>query len=487
MFVKNNEKKITLNIHMFVFICIAFLTILNDNISYFTNLKYEISLLISIILVVILNIFLFKNFFEVRSNFNILDLLAIIPYTIIYFIIMLDIDDFVDAISYHLYNFKNPFIDRINFDLLPSSSFFFPLGDRMNYIFVNILGYRFGRILSLYSSIIIFYQIKNFMQLIIPKIAEKTKVLIATIILYTFSLNLCIGEYSIDIFSTTILLELLYIACINKNYGNLNAKKCLYLATFLAGLATGIKISNIVFAILILCYMIIELLKNQKKIKIYDIFALTILFFGPFVIYMINAYIQTKNPIFPFYNFIFKSDYYEMVSSKDTRLGAKNLIEMILWPIVITVNPLRGDDIRYIVDPVWAVGYIVSICYLIKSRKMTLIVLNVLTTIAWIIFVCGYVRYGMFIAISYFLIEIYLLNKIIVELKERYNKSGTIKIILKLILIIIIITQITLSVALGIVYMCIKVNNSFYVFNYKNNVQKILIDDKVYNRKRFYF
>ena len=64
MFVKNNEKKITLNIHMFVFICIAFLTILNDNISYFTNLKYEISLLISIILVVILNIFLFKNFFE---------------------------------------------------------------------------------------------------------------------------------------------------------------------------------------------------------------------------------------------------------------------------------------------------------------------------------------------------------------------------------------------------------------------------------------
>ncbi len=349
-----SNKKISLNLHIFVFIIIATIAIINDNIIYFTTLNYEISLLISFAIVVILNVFLLrKKHLEINTEFNKFDLIALIPYCIIYFLIIVHIDDFIDTISYHLYNQKNPFIDRINFDLLPSSSFFFPLGDRMNYIFVRFLGYRYGNILSLYASIIIFYQIKRFISFIIPEMKEKIKIIISSLIIFTFSVNLCIGEYSVDIFSTVILLELLYIAI--KNVNIFKDKNHLYLSVFLAGIATGIKISNILFVIPIGFFMLIKSFKEYKNLKFYNLIFAIILFFIPFAMYMINSYIQTQNPIFPFYNYIFKSNYYEMVSAKDLRLGAKNFLEIILWPLIITIKPLRGDDIRGIVDPIWGV------------------------------------------------------------------------------------------------------------------------------------
>ena len=96
----------------------------------------------------------------------------------------------------------------------------------MNYILVRFLGYRLGDLLYLYSTIIIFYQIKRFLNLIIPEINNKIVIAFSSIMLYTFSVNLCIGEFSIDIFSTVILLELLYIAINSINV--LENKKYLY-------------------------------------------------------------------------------------------------------------------------------------------------------------------------------------------------------------------------------------------------------------------
>lgn len=146
----------------------------------------------------------------------------------------------------------------------------------MNYIFVNFLGYRFGAILYWYVSIVIFYQIKNFLNYIIPEMKDKAKIIIATMILCTFSVNLCFGEYSIDIYSTVILLELLYIAIRNINI--FEFKNYLYLSIFLAGVATGIKISNIVFVGVILLYISISSFKKLKNIKVYDVLICIIVF-----------------------------------------------------------------------------------------------------------------------------------------------------------------------------------------------------------------
>lgn len=469
----DNKKKISLNVHIYVFILIATVTIINDNIIYFTRLNYNISLLISFVLISLLNIYGFKKkIFEIKTDFHKWDLIAIIPFSVVYFINMVHIDDFIDTISYHLYNQKNPFIDKIDFDLFPSSSFFFPLGDRMNYIFVKFLGYRLGAILYWYVSIGIFYQIKNFLSYIMPEMKDKLKIIVSTMILCTFSVNLCFGEYSIDIYSTVILLELLYIAIRNINI--FEFKNYLYLSVFLSGLATGIKISNVVFAIVILLYMAICSYRKLRSIKFYDILICGILFFIPIGMYMINNYIQTQNPIFPFYNSLFKSKYYESVSAKDMRLGAKNILEYIFWPLIISIDQLRGDDIRGIVDPVWAVGYILSIYCFIKERQnkkiFRLATLNILITYTWIILVCGYVRYGMFIAISYFFIEVYILKKFISEVIviKNIERIGSLFIVVfKFIVISCIEIQILFSISTGITYVYMNLQKSMHKIFYK--------------------
>lgn len=483
----NSKKKMNLNIHMYIFIIIASIAIINDNIIYFSNLSYEISLLISAILIIIPAIYLIKKkIIEIKTDFSKWDLIAIVTYIIIYFIIIIHIDDFIDTISYHLYNQKNPFIDRINFDLLPSSTFFFPLGDRMNYIFVRFLGYRLGNLLYLYSTIVIFYQIKRFLSAIIPQIKDKLKITFSSIILYTFSVNLCIGEYSIDIFSSVILLELFYIAI--KNINVLENKKYLYWSAFLVGISIGIKISNIIFASIILIYIIFKSYKCLKNVKIYDIVVCIILFIIPFGIYMINNYIQTQNPIFPFYNSIFQSSYYEENSAKDVRLGVKNIIETFTWPIIISINPLRGDDIRGLVDPVWGIGFAILIYCLIRNKKykdiLNITILSMVITVSWIIFASGYIRYGMFIPIIYILIEIYVLYKAINEIYiiyksiigDKKEKNSILKLILNFVLIFAILIQLMFSVFLGAVYILDKIEVSIKDFSY--NAEENTVSEK---------
>lgn len=473
----NIKKKINLNIHMYIFIIIASIAIINDNIIYFTSLNYEISLLISATLIIAIAIYLIKKrIIEIKTDFNKLDLIAIIPYCIISFIIILHVDDFVDTISYHLYNQRNPFIDKINFDLLPSSTFFFPLGDRINYIFVRFLGYRLGNLLYTYSAIIIFYQIKRFLAVIIPEINDKIAIVFSSMILYTFSVNLCVGEFSIDIFSTVILLELLYIAINSINV--LENKTYLYWAVWLTGISIGIKISNVAFATIILAYIILKSYKNLKNIKLYDVLICIILLIIPFGIYMLNNYIQTQNPIFPFYNSFFRSSYYEESSAKDVRLGPKNILETIVWPIIISIKPLRGDDIRGLVDPIWGIGYIILIYSLIRKREnkkvSSLSILSIVITVIWVIFVAGYVRYGMFIPITYFLLEIYVLYKVVIELKKRNTKI--LNLIFYFVLFFTIVIQLMFSIFIGAVYIFEKIKVSVEDFSY--NIDESTISGK---------
>lgn len=463
----NVNKKLVLNIHIYFFIIIASIAILNDNIIYFLNFDYDISLVISFIIILLFNIFFIKmRTIEIRMDFNKWDLIAIIPYCIIYFVIIQHIDDFIDTISYHLYNQKNPFIDKINYDLLPRSTTFFPLGDRMNYIFVRFLGYRFGNILYLYSVLTIFYQIKRILKVIIPNIKNKRQTLFASIIIYTFSMNLCIGEFSVDILSVVFLLELLYISLSKIDIWE--NKKYIFLTCLLIGILIGIKISNTFFSGIFLVYIFLKNYKSFKKLELYDICICIILMIIPFVVYMINNYVQTQNPIFPFGNSFFHSIYYEECSARDGRLGPKNILEILLWPIIIVLEPIKGDDIRGIVDPIWAIGYIILIYCLIDNKKnkkvSNLLILSLIITYIWIIFVSGYVRYAMFIAIIYYLIEIYALRKLIMEFKVE--TKSILKISLNYILIFLILIQIILSALIGGIYIFEKIRTSIYDFHY---------------------
>ena len=216
----------------------------------------------------------------------------------------------------------HPFIDKVNFDFLPSSSFFFPLADRLNYIFVNFLGIRFGTILSCYVAIILYYQFKNILKILVPDLKVKMRTFYVLLILFSVSVAIYIGSFFTDNFSSILLFELVYIFVQNINL--LKNKKYLYLSTFIMGALVGIKLTNLFLGVTIITLLLIRNIKENgfkelKNIRIYDYFLLVVTAISPFIIYLLNNYIQTGNPVFPFVNNIFNSVYYKNITGADTR------------------------------------------------------------------------------------------------------------------------------------------------------------------------
>ena len=67
-------------------------------------------------------------------------------------------------------------MDKINYDFFAGravNSFLYPLADRVNFLFRNILGYRVGTMGSYYILIVIFYQIKKFLKEMTKNVSEK--------------------------------------------------------------------------------------------------------------------------------------------------------------------------------------------------------------------------------------------------------------------------------------------------------------------------
>lgn len=455
------ENSLKINVYLYVFLFISIIAFINDIIIYFLKFKYNIALAISAIIVFIFNIVLIKkNKIKIENNFEKKDLLFLIPYILINSILFLSCDEKLDTYNYHIYIQKNFFNDKINFDYVNYRHFFFPLGDRMSYIFRYFLGYRLGTLLSFYTLIVLFYQMKDILKKLFPKISYNKILFFSSLVLLTFTPNWRSASYHIDNFSIIILLEIIYVFIKNENI--LINKKYLYYISLIAGIATAIKITNLIIAIPIILIMIIQaLLANKrllwKKIKILDIILCFVLFFTPFIIYMLDNYLQTKNPVFPFYNNIFKSEFYNYNNGKDTRFGMPSILYAIIWPIIVTINPLKGFDFN-IADPLWGCGYIICIINLIFRIKNKDIIwklsfIGFIESIIWAIFLMGYTRYGLVLPVLFYIVIV--CNIIETQENIRKNKNIIFPIVIFWILIIILIYSISTGIYV-IFFRCIE-------------------------------
>jgi hypothetical protein len=80
--------------------------------------------------------------------------------------------------------------------------------------------------------------------------------------------------------------------------------------------------------------------------------------------YFINAWVQTGSPLFPYYNMIFKSEYFAEENWIDERYGPKSIIQFLIWPIYIIINPTKAYEVGS-TDLAFASGYIIVIAYLL--------------------------------------------------------------------------------------------------------------------------
>lgn len=384
-----------------------------DYITYFTNLDYIFCFIISISVLGVMN-FLLKKRINIKREFEKADIIFFIVLAAIAIISLPFPDRSFDTVNYHLYLQEHPFGDKINVDFFAGknlNSFSYAFADRIFYMFRYFLGYRLGVIFNYLIIAVMYYQIKNMVKKLIPTIKSMPLVLFSTLAVTTLSVIDLVDSYYVDLISLVLLLEIARLVIFEKLDISKNNTGLFAYFGLLFGLCFCVKISN---AILLILFFIIYIVKNPKIYKClnYKNVLLTFLMLIlPFAVYMIYTYIQTGNPVFPFYNTIFESQFFGNRNWLDTRFGPSRKIESLVWPIVIMFHPERCCDIG-IVEPVWCLGYLISIIYLIKyvyykfikkikidDTRLAFFITTILAYICWAAFQLGYSRYGLIVLI----------------------------------------------------------------------------------------
>lgn len=143
-----------------------------------------------------------------------------------------------------------------------------------------------------------------------------------------------------NITSILILLSVLLVLMTYKR--NINNKYHSYLyctAGLGSGAAAGIKLTNLVYAITLLAAIfIIEHKSNKLKQTIITFTGVIIgvILTGGYWMWLMSK--NFGNPLFPFYNAIFKSSYFPLVNWKDNRWSPDNILDALSYPFLWSIN-----------------------------------------------------------------------------------------------------------------------------------------------------
>lgn len=399
------KNKLEINLMLYIFLFFSLVVVFSDIITYLVNINYIYTMIISFVFGIGIA-FLLKNKINITNNFSKLDLIFYVLLFILFLVSIVYPDRTFDTFNYHLYLQEKPFGDKIFSDFFAAknlNSFTYAFTDRLFYFFRYIFGYRLGVIFNYITLMTIYYQSKKIFKNVIN--GNQTNLLICIFsILCTFTLSTVelVDSYYVDNISIVYFSELFFLTFFYKNN---NYKKIIPYIGLLCGFTFVSKISNAFIIILLFIFYIIKHKDVFKNIYIKDILLTAFLFIIPIFIYVYYTYKSTGNPVFPFYNTIFKSKFYANSNWLDLRFGPSKLIEVFIWPILMQFYPGRSYDTS-IVEPMWAIGYgvallavVIFVIKQIKNKNVTdnliLYIFIIFSYLVWSKFMLGYTRYGL--------------------------------------------------------------------------------------------
>lgn len=440
--VKVEKKRNEINGIIAILIAYTCFIIFNDWICYIFNhtaniITYGVALIITSIIGLILSKFVKLKWGEFQK-YDIIFFGFIIS---IYFLRVAFPERAFDTLNYHLYMQERPFANNISFNFFPArwiNSYTFPLADRMHYFFRFILGYRLGYIFNILIVTVIYYQSKKFLNYFIsnkensPIISILAMIIVTTEQVLTNSIN-----YYVDLISIPFILEIIFII-IKREFNDANH----YMTLLMAGIIVALKVSN---ALILIPLAILYIIYARKTLNIKVIIIGILLAILPISVYALNNYLQTGNPVFPFYNSIFKSPYLPETNWIEEFYGPKSKIERITWPINIVFTPRRAFDTETYYGRI-SFGYIAAIVLLIDSiinlikykrgrKNLEISLMYIILALIWSNFMMGYIRYALFLEILAGII-------IIVVLEKYFNNKSVIKNLLAVIISLLLIYQI---------------------------------------------
>lgn len=324
-------------------------------------------------------------------------------------------DTAYDTLAYHL-TAQNPgFVNYFQEDFAKGNFqvWGFRLGDKLFYPFRYLLGYRFGTLLNVFILILIYLQIYDILSRVYEKYGKKQKDIVSYIstnkVIWALLLTLMqdaafmIGLYYVDILAVPIGIGVMsqLIEAVSEEQKPVNI---IYYAA-LNGIWFALKMTNIIY---IIPCVIIYIYYVRKTIDIRCLGKSALAAAFPCCIYLIYNYVSTGNPVFPYFNGLFKSEFFAITNFKDGRWGGENLFQQIFWFIFLIFKPnYRQEELAWQYNSILIVGFVGLVLMLIMlielkvkkqkvdTRLITYILVFFSSSVLWGI-TTGYSRYFIF-------------------------------------------------------------------------------------------
>ncbi|MCQ2788902.1 MAG: DUF2029 domain-containing protein [bacterium] len=249
-----------------------------------------------------------------------------------------------DYLAYHYYNAYAVLNNRLDIDMMPSGiqSYLNPVLDIISYVMVNSLKHYPKLLLFLQAMPYAFlgFSIYLLNKELFIKISEKK--LFNCILIFVSSV-ICLSETTLisefgmsfnDIQITTLIVLALWLLI--KSFKDYKSKYLKW-AGFLIGLACGLKFTTGIYAItLVLAYMLCakhddikELFKQVGIICLFSLLGLVVID-GWWACILWHKF---KNPVFPYYNSIFKSEWFTSINYHDYKFWKSGFFNILFLPL----------------------------------------------------------------------------------------------------------------------------------------------------------
>lgn len=325
-------------------------------------------------------------------------------------------DTSYDTLNYHLFWQDSFGSDIINYHFFPTrviNSLFFCLGDRTFYIFRSLLGYRIGVLLGVITVMIMYLQSKLFLKVVYsiitgrtleePRKGEKLFITVTAFLCVTAEQMIIeLDTYYVDLLAVPFIIEALFRVLFIEKQESID----LCILGIMAGVCICIKPYNLVWIVLILLLYLYKFGKGDRweGWALGVVSALLVCF--P---YIFLSYRMTNNPVFPYMNAIFKSDWFflkgvDEYSGMKELFGPSTLKEYLFWPYYMTFLP---ENIHFSDYPVYRGRILVALVFSIFSmfhimwnKRSLLIKINCIFIVCYILYLTcmnGHLRYSLFL------------------------------------------------------------------------------------------
>lgn len=284
---------------------------------------------------------------KINSKKGYLTSLYLVPFLFGIWSLLLGQDRNWDLNNYHLYNAFAFLNNKLNIDFAVAGlqSYFNPLADIPYYLLLTktsgeLTAFFMGLIHGM-NFILLMLIIRHMLSNISPKKNYEISIFLALSGCLTGNFLSGLGNSMGD--DSTLLLGLSSFYISLKSYTNKNLNRRYFniaISGLIFGLASGLKLTNGVFAIaLCLSFLAIKTNNFLSRLKLPFIFGLSVLF-GYILIsgyWHFLLWNKFHNPVFPLYSNFFQNEFSSFYSPKDS-WGAKNFMEFVLFPFLSSLD-----------------------------------------------------------------------------------------------------------------------------------------------------